>query len=175
MATAPDPVPESTPAPAVAPPPRDWLVAIANHQRVIGVLFQAVAAFLLILAIWSGRRAYVLDPTFKPIPNGPAAAESTVHGDYLALCVWASLTAIACFAAGVFQLAYVYPPRTERDTSRLFVMSVGGVIGLVTSFILGLGLAWSWWDTFAGGWTAWQGKQGGRIWLVLAAFFGGLF
>ncbi len=54
-------------------------------------------------------------------------------------------------------------------------MTLGGLTGLITVIILGLGLVGQWYTFFLGGWKEWQGPEGlGRIWLTALAWLGGL-
>src|SRR5262249_6642243 len=62
----------------------------------------------------------------------------------------------------------------EADVTRLVVLAAGGLIGLITTGALGIGLTIKWWGTIASGWEAWQGSDGSRIWWTLLALVGGL-
>ena len=62
---------------------------------------------------------------------------------------------------------------TGRDTARLLVLILGGVLGLAIT----VATAWqtvAWWNYVSGGTEVWQGPEGWHIWLLAGLFVVGL-
>ncbi|CAN5396182.1 hypothetical protein BH10PLA2_BH10PLA2_03030 [soil metagenome] len=96
------------------------------------------------------------------------------HTDNLPTTLWAFLIGLSFLVAGVWRLVGESAWLPARDFVRLQVLILGGVLGSLTVIFLGLGLTYNWWDTLAGGWQVWQGKEGWRLWVVLLALVAGL-
>ena len=92
----------------------------------------------------------------------------------LPITLWAFLIGLCFLVAGVWRLLGQNSRMPAHDFVRFQVLVLGGVLGSLTVLFLGLGLAWSWWETIAGGWQAWQGKEGWRMWVVLLSLVAGL-
>jgi ABC-type uncharacterized transport system len=90
------------------------------------------------------------------------------------ITMWALLCGLCFFAAGVWRLLGQSARMPLRDFARLQLLVLGGFLGIFTVLCLGLGLAWTWWDTVMGGWQTWQGKEGWRLWVVILSILGGL-
>jgi hypothetical protein len=96
------------------------------------------------------------------------------RGDYLSVSIWGAGLALVALMAGLWRLLAQPARLTPADATRLLILVLGGLGGLLTVLFLGLGLALRWWSTVTGGWEAWQGKEGWHIWVILFAFVGGL-
>jgi hypothetical protein len=94
--------------------------------------------------------------------------------DFLSVILWAALIGLVFLSAGVWRLAAETSERSSEDSMRLLVLAVGGMFGFITVVFLALGLTLKWWDVFTGGWEAWQGGEGWKIWVCLLAFVLGL-
>jgi hypothetical protein len=138
------------------PPPRTDLTA----WDALGRLERQTAISLLVLAA-----LFSLIPILVGIKY---------RGDYLAVCLWGGALALVALLGSLWRF-FAHPARlSPADSTRLLVLVVGGLSGLLTVAFLGLGLAIKWWSTVTGGWEAWQGKEGWHIWVILLAFVGGL-
>jgi hypothetical protein len=96
------------------------------------------------------------------------------HTNNLPITLWCFLVGLCFLVAGVWRLVGENSRLTSRDFVRFQVLVLGGVLGSLTVLFLGLGLAYSWWETISGGWQVWQGKEGWRLWVVLLALVAGL-
>jgi hypothetical protein len=81
--------------------------------------------------------------------------------------------AVVFLWAGVFQLRREPGGAAQLDASRALVLAVAGLSGLIVT-LMGLVLAWQWWDTYLAWLRSEPGREGWRTWLSLIAFFGGL-
>jgi hypothetical protein len=93
--------------------------------------------------------------------------------DYLVIAAALGWLALVLLAAGLYRLLREPEPGHELDAARTLVLAVGGLSGLIITF-MGLVLAWLWWDTYLSWLRGEPGKEGWRMWLSVVAFFGGL-
>lgn len=94
--------------------------------------------------------------------------------DQLPLVLWLGLSGLVLGVVAFWRVVSEPVHLGERDFTRLQVLVLGGTIGLLTVIFLGFGSAYAWWETISGGWQAWQGKEGWRLWVVLLAIISGL-
>src|SRR6516164_9217983 len=69
--------------------------------------------------------------------------------DYAAVCVGAGWLGVVLLVAGVYQLVRDPNAGPEPDATRLMVLAVAGLAGLITTLV-GVALAWKWWDIYLG-------------------------
>jgi hypothetical protein len=93
--------------------------------------------------------------------------------EYAVIAAGFGWLAVVFLWAGVFQLRREPGRAGQLDASRVLVLAVAGLSGLVVT-LMGLVLAWQWWDTYLAWLKSEPGKEGWRMWLSLVAFFGGL-
>ena len=74
------------------------------------------------------------------------------HTEVLPLTLWCFLVGLCFLVAGVWRLVGGNSRLPSRDFARFQVLVLGGVLGSLTVLFLGLGLAYSWWETISGGW-----------------------
>jgi hypothetical protein len=110
----------TTPAPAR----RDWAESLTQ-------LAKPAAYVLILLAIAVGGLAIWLGVTYK-MPLWP-------------LWAYAGLVAVCFLIGGVWLLAYPVTQEGGKEAVRLFVLSLGGTIGLLT-VVLGIKLGKDWWS-----------------------------
>ena len=130
-----------------------WLNAIVNNRIRTAYTLYAVAIVFAALAI---------------------AAFARFQGEWAPVSLWFAGIAVAALIGGLWQQFRQPVPSTEHDMARIFILAVGGVLGLLTTLFLGVGLAAKWQNTLSGGWKVWQGEHGWQLWVIVAALFGGL-
>jgi hypothetical protein len=83
-----------------------------------------------------------------------------------------SVLAILLFGAGMVLL---WRPEMEEDPekARLMVLSAAGFSGILITLV-GLVLAWQWWDEYLGWLQGEPGQRAWRAWVSLGTIFGGL-
>lgn len=140
------------PQPEQLPP---WVKKLSERrQQVSYVLFGACAAAALAAILLFFKVLRVTD--------------ETPYGVYLALL------AVTFLGVGAFQRFVVSGEVSAEENTRVSILALGGLVGFLTTFGLGLGLAWTWRTHILGGWTSWQSEEGWRIWVLLLVFIGGL-
>jgi hypothetical protein len=136
---------------------RRGLEALVRNRKPSAYVLLAVAALLAVATLWLGTRW--------------RGAER--HGEFAWLTVAAGLLSLVGLGAGLFQLLRSQDGFPEPDTTRLLVLAVGGLTGLVVS-VTGLVLAWQWWDVYLAWLKGEEGAGGWKMWVSLGALFGGL-
>jgi hypothetical protein len=93
---------------------------------------------------------------------------------YVPVMVWGGALALVFLGIGLWRFAREPGGElTDMETTRLMVLTLGGLSGLFT-FLLGLALPYfEWWGIFIGGVEAWR-KDWWKIALSICALFGGL-
>lgn len=135
---------------------------------------QAAPQWLQALSQYRKESAYVLFGVSAVAAIGLALLAWKDHQGNVWYWAWCGLVAAITLGAGLWQMLHEPGRLAETDMTRLVVLAVGGLIGLATTLVLGLGLTVKWWDTISGGWDAWRGDNGTRVWWTLLAFVGGL-
>src|SRR5947209_696535 len=74
---------------------------------------------------------------------------------YLAVCMGAALLALVALVGAVWQLAQETSGPANPDETRVLVLAVGGLMGLVVS-LTAVVQGWHWRDIFLGGVEKWQ-------------------
>lgn len=103
---------------------RTWLESLTAKPRPAAIVFFVLAAALAGAAIWLG---------------------STYAWPMAPLWIWGGAMAIAFLTGGIWLT--LFDPNQERplDSVRLFVLTIGGVIGLLT-VLLAVVLGYLWWN-----------------------------
>jgi hypothetical protein len=137
--------------PGFGPRLQAWLAYFGQHRRetAYGLL---VAGALLVLPAYLG---------FKN------------HEDYLAVGIAAALLSLTAILAGVWFLAGESAVQTMPDDTRIGILVLGGVCGLILT-IVAVVLAIRWSDVFLGGVEKWRGPDWWKIWECLGFLLGGL-
>jgi hypothetical protein len=130
-----------------------WLDAIVHNRLRTAYILYAVAVLFAALAIASYAR---------------------FQGEWAPVTLWFAGIASVAAMGGIWQQIREPDPNTELDMARMFVLAIGGAVGLLTTVFLGVGLAFKWQNTISGGWKVWQGENGWQLWVIVAALFGGL-
>jgi hypothetical protein len=152
MAQAQDP----RPAPKAQPPWLDWLVR--QRQAASYTLFGLSVVF------WIGCVVLALLPHWLE------------HADTLENfwpAAWAGALGLVTLAAGLWHLLYEPGQADPHDMARVLALALGGLAGLLTT-LLGVALAWQWWDDLTSWVRAGEGTGLTHAALALAAFFCGL-
>src|SRR5262249_54470745 len=139
-----------------------------HKRREVGYVLLALTAAFLVGAVAAGMRAV----TPGTQTEGTRGVE--VHHDYFMLTLAAAFMTLVMAGGAVYQLFREGRPGPERRSSRLLVMALGALAGLAAVLFIGLGLSLAWRDVILGGWTAWKGAQGWKVWIIIAGLFGGL-
>src|SRR5262249_32642066 len=71
---------------------------------------------------------------------------TVIPWDMLALFFWASVTACITLGCGFWQLLNDPEPAKDADSTRMFVLFLGGLTGFAT-FLASLMLTVAWWDS----------------------------
>src|SRR5207249_7648400 len=89
--------------------------------------------------------------------------------------LWGGLLALIFMGAGVwYLLSEEIGMFNAADATRLMVLTIGGLSGLVTVLLIGLTLPYfEWWNVFVGGVESWR-KEWWRVGITMLALFGGL-
>ncbi|HXG10437.1 MAG TPA: GldG family protein [Gemmataceae bacterium] len=143
---------ETSPRPEQGAPA--WLEFLTRRRKETAYALFGAAAVAAAIGAWVGYR--------HNWENGP-------------IWLWALTLGIIALGAGLWQ--WFREPAaqvSEIEATRLMVLTAGGLAGLVTTVVLGLGLVWQWWPHIAGGWKVWQGEEGWRIWVTVLALVSGL-
>jgi hypothetical protein len=145
--------------PASSAQPRwlDWMVR--ERQTAAYVLFGVSALF------WVGCVVLALLPRWLE-------HEDRLENFFPA--AWAASLGLVTLGAGLWYLFYEPDSMSRHDAARVVAIGVGGLAGFLTT-LLGLALAWQWWDDLTSWLKAEQAGTGLRnVAFALAAFFGGL-
>lgn len=136
---------------------RGWLATVSRNPAPVAWILFGVAVVLAGVAGW--------------LVVGLA---DEAHGANYWVGLWLALLALLLVGAGLsLRLPKVaVPPSSAVDRTRLLVLTLGGLAGLLT-VLLAVALAYEWWDIFNGGLEAWR-KEWWRLTVCLLALFGGL-
>jgi hypothetical protein len=137
--------------------PRGWLDTISERRQQAAYVLFAVALLLGIGTIWF----FVM------------ARDEAHQWEYIWLAVWLGFLGLLALGAGLWQFLYE-PAGTpgDVDATRLLVLTVGGVAGLLT-VLLSLALTYQWRDTLSEGLEGWR-RDWWRLALCLLALLCGL-
>lgn len=135
---------------------------------------QAVFAWLEALGQRSREIAYVLYVVAAAAGLGGAILIYKDYQDNLPFWMYLATIALIALGNGLWLMLREAGSLTDADAARLVVLTVGGLTGLATTVVLGIGLTWKWWETVSGGWPAWTGAEGTRLWWVMLAVVSGL-
>jgi hypothetical protein len=139
-----------------------WLEALIRLRKPIAVSLFVVCALLIVAGAFLGS---------KEDPNTQIGY--SIDWDYWPEALGAIFLGLVFLGAGLWlRLA------SERDVHltgvRILVLGVGGLVGLIVSLAT-VGRTIKWWNViFTGGLEAWQGADGWRPWVCIAAGLAGL-
>jgi ABC-type uncharacterized transport system len=119
------------------------------------------------------QTAYVLLAIAVLFGIATVAIAAKYRWEYGVIAAGFGWLAVVFLWAGVFQLRREPGRAGQLDASRALVLAVAGLSGLIVT-LMGLVLAWQWWDTYLAWLRSEPGNEGWRMWLSLIAFFGGL-
>jgi len=132
---------------------QSWLAALARHRLAVAYGMFALSALLALIPILGGYK---------------------YQAEYLNVCLWGAALSMIALGTGLTLRLHEPERLPQKDAFRLLVLAAGGLSGFVTVIFLGIGLAWKWWSTFAGGWEKWQSSEGWHIWVTILALMAGL-
>ncbi len=132
--------------------PNKLLQLLSRERKQTGYGLLAVAALFWVATVWLAAK-YRLE--------------------YVVIAAGFGWLAVVFSWAGAFQVRREPGRADEMEVSRALVLAVAGLSGLVVT-LMGLVLAWQWWDAYLAWLRSEPGQEGWRMWLSLIAFFGGL-
>ena len=170
MATAPTP-----PAPATSASPFiDW---VARNRRQLGLVLLAVGlGFLVLAGTWLVQREAAVERAAPKPPSETVGKEElppppSPGGN--SRVFWAGLLGLLALAAGLVPLARVPVPGQEKFEARVWVMSAGGVAGLLTA-LFGLVLLYNYRNSLYSWIAEGQTREARRVLLAVAVMVAGL-
>src|SRR6266481_1258064 len=173
MASPETPVPDT---------PRGLLSVLARNRKPTGYTLLVIAALFAVIPLWmvyhyklarvqSGESVGAEEN--KPAEEAKPAPERELR--YVPVMIWGGALALIFMGAGVWYLLSEESGAWDAaDATRLMVLTIGGLSGLVTVLLIGLALPYfEWWNIFVGGVESWR-KEWWRIGITMLALFGGL-
>jgi hypothetical protein len=171
--------PETSPA---VEAPSGLLAKLARNRKQTGYALLIVAVLFALIPLWmvyhykyaaaKATESSAAEEKKSPEEAKPAP-ETQIH--YVPVMIWGGALALIFMGAGVW---YLLSEETggwnPADATRLIVLTIGGLSGLVTVLLIGLALPYfEWWSIFIGGVESWR-KEWWRIGITMLALFGGL-
>ena len=132
--------------------PNKLLELLSRERKQTGYALLAVAALFWVATVWLAAKYRM---------------------EYAVIAAGFGWLGVVFSWAGAFQLRREPGRADEMEISRALVLAVAGLSGLVVT-LMGLVLAWQWWDAYLTWLRSEPAQQGWRMWLSLIAFFGGL-
>src|SRR5947209_5091657 len=168
-----------TPVPDTAP---GLLSILARNRKPTGYALLVIAALFALIPLWMVyhyklARVQPLETAGaeenKPAEEAKPAPERELR--YVPVMLWGGLLALIFMGAGVwYLLSEEIGTFNAADATRLMVLTIGGLSGLVTVLLIGLTLPYfEWWNIFVGGVESWR-KEWWRVGITMLALFGGL-
>src|SRR5436190_12015694 len=173
------PAPE-TPSQPDSPP--GLLSALARNRKPTGYALLVIAALFALIPLWmvyhyKWSRVQPAEPAAaeerKPAEEAKSAPARELR--YVPVMLWGGLLALIFMGAGVwYLLSEEIGTLNAIDATRLMVLTIGGLSGLVTVLFIGLALPYfEWWSVFVGTVETWR-KEWYSIGITMLALFGGL-
>jgi hypothetical protein len=165
--------PESPPA---------LLAILSRNRKNTGYTMLAIAVLFALIPLWmvyhykvAGAKA--ADPATAEDKKSSVDIKPEPEKElrYLPVMIWGGALALIFMGAAVwYLLAEETSPLSAIDATRLMVLTVGGLSGLVTVLFIGLALPYfEWWSVFIGSVETWR-KEWWKIGVTMLALFGGL-
>src|SRR5216683_3358664 len=165
-----------------ADPPPALLAILSRNRKNTGYTMLAIAVLFALIPLWMVYHYKVA--TAKPADAAPAEdkrssteikPESEKELRYVPVMIWGGALALIFMGAAIwYLLSEETSPLSAIDATRLMVLTVGGLCGLVTVLFVGLALPYfEWWSVFIGSTETWR-KEWGKIGVTMLALFGGL-
>jgi hypothetical protein len=161
--------------------PPALLAFMARNRRYTGYALLVIAVAFALIPLWmvyhykvAGTKAAAASAEDKK-SSIEISPEPEKEIRYVPVMIWGGAVAVIFMVAGVwYLLAEETSPLSAVDATRLMVLSIGGLSGLVTVLLIGLALPYfEWWNTFLGGVETWR-KEWWRFGITAIALFGGL-
>lgn len=173
------PRPEST---DVSESESGLLSTLARYRKQTGYGLLIVAVLFALIPLWmvyhykvagSQSQDTSVKEEKKGIEETKPAAEKELR--YVPVMLWGGFLALIFMGAGVWYLLSEETGTLNAvDATRLMVLTIGGLSGLVTVLLIGLALPYfEWWNIYMGGVESWR-KEWWRIGVTMLALFGGL-
>jgi hypothetical protein len=157
------------------------LSLLARNRKQTGYALLVIAALFALIPLWMVyhyklarvKPAETVGAEEKQPEEAKAAPDRELR--YVAVMLWGGLLALIFMGAGVwYLLSEEIGTFNVADATRLMVLTIGGLSGLVTVLLIGLALPYfEWWNIFVGGVESWR-KEWWRIGITMLALFGGL-
>jgi len=171
------PIPETS-----ADSSRGPLPALARNRKQTSYALLVIAVLFALIPLWmvyhykyaAAKEAETAGAEEKKTADqAKPAPEKQLR--YLPVMIWGGALALIFMGAGVW---YLLSEETgawnAADATRLMVLTIGGLSGLVTVLMIGLALPYfEWWNVFIGGVESWR-KEWWRVGITMLALFGGL-
>ncbi len=93
--------------------------------------------------------------------------------DYAPIWAGCFLFGLGALGAGIWLRQEQIGGLSGRDSARLLVLVLGGLLGLSLT-VGGLWQTIYWWKPITGGWETWQGENRWYLWVLIAAYVPGL-
>src|SRR6266851_2692311 len=165
-----------------ADPPPALLAILSRNRKNTGYTMLAIAVLFALIPLWMVYHYKVA--TAKPADAAAAEdkrssteikPESEKELRYVPIMIWGGALALIFMGAAIwYLLSEETSPLSAIDATRLMVLTVGGLCGLVTVLFVGLALPYfEWWSVFIGSTETWR-KEWGKIGVTMLALFGGL-
>jgi hypothetical protein len=158
------------------------LSALARNRKPTGYALLVIAALFALIPLWMVYHYKLAreKPTDTAAVEEKKPAEESKPGPekelrYVPVMLWGGLLALIFMGAGVWYLmSEEIGALNAADATRLMVLAIGGLSGLVTVLLIGLILPYfEWWNIFVGGLESWR-KEWWRVGITILALFGGL-
>jgi gliding motility-associatede transport system auxiliary component len=166
---------------AASSPPA-LLAVLSRNRKNTGYALLVIAVLFALIPLWmvyhyklAGAKPADVAATEdkKSTDETQPAAEKELR--YVPVMLWGGALALIFMGGGVwYLLTEETSPLNEIDATRLMVLTIGGLSGLVTVLFIGLALPYfEWWSIFIGTVETWR-KEWWKIGATMLALFGGL-
>jgi hypothetical protein len=171
-----------TPGTPTPDSPRGLLAVLAGNRKQTGYALLIIAILFALIPLWMVYHyKYAAAKTTessaleekKALEEAKQTPEKEIR--YVPVMIWGGALALIFMGAGVwYLLSEETGAWSAADATRLIVLTIGGLCGLVTVLLIGLALPYfEWWNIFIGGVESWR-KEWWRIGVTMLALFGGL-
>jgi hypothetical protein len=158
------------------------LASLARNRKNTGYALLGIAVVFALIPLWMVYHYKVAGE--KPTETAAAGDKKSTEESrptpqkelrYVPVMIWGGAIALIFMGAGVwYLLAEEMSPLNPVDATRLMVLAIGGLSGLMTVLLVGLALPYfEWGSLFTGGVETWR-KEWWRIAITMVALFGGL-
>jgi ABC-type uncharacterized transport system len=166
---------ESTPVSDRSP---GLLSLLARNRKQTGYALLVIAVLFALIPLWMAYHyKFAAGKSSEATAEGVEEIKPVPERElrYLPIMIWGGALALIFMGAAVwYLLSEETSPLSALDATRLMVLTIGGLSGLVTVLLIGLALPYfEWWNIFIGGVESWR-KEWWRIGVTMLALFGGL-